>query len=120
MLHPNVDSSTDVYRIILGDNGCFRSDPTDFPNIMNDLFNSMKHCLLHEESQNLFFPDPTTPSIVSFYVKYNRLADEPTYHNHNAFHVMMGFQDTVARIRINLNRFFSNNLNRFFSNNSEN
>lgn len=90
------DPETDLQRIILGDGEKYRKDPTGFLVVINDLFNSFKHCLMHDESYVLMSEE--LPTIVSYQAKNNDHKNSIIYHNYNAFHLMMGFQDTVARI----------------------
>lgn len=71
-------------------------ETTGFIATINSLFNSFKHCLMHEESCMPMGAD--TPIIVSYHAKNNNHNNEIVYHNHNAFHIMMGFQDNVMRI----------------------
>jgi len=89
-----------IYPIFLGSERWLHSDDTDFLGILNDLFNSMKHCVAHEESHPLFCRE--CPTVVSFYSRHNDFRDGYKYHNHNAYHLMMGFQDCVARVLKNL------------------
>lgn len=96
-------ASTDLEKIIIGDEYCYSKDSTRFLRIINDLFNSFKHCLIHDESYLLMCPD--TPSVTSYQAKNNNHNNEIIYHNHNAYHLIMGFQDTVLRILKNQNTY---------------
>ena len=110
VLHSNADTNSDVYKIAVGGISSYVSDPTNFLNVVNDLFNSMKHCLAHEETQGMFSNDPNVPSVITYYAKYNQFTNGLTYHNHNAFHLMMGFQDTIDRVLSNLHQFVSQSI----------
>ena len=87
---------SDFEKILIGDGKDYKNDSTGFIPIINGLFNSFKHCLMHEESCMVMGID--SPTIVSYHAKYNDHNNEITHHNHNAFHIMMGFQDTATRI----------------------
>ena len=89
-------ASTDLEKIIIGDGIDYSKDPTNFLRTINDLFNSFKHCFMHDESYHLICPE--TPTATSFQAKNNQHINEIFYHNHNAYHLMMGFQDNVMRI----------------------
>jgi hypothetical protein len=89
-------ANTDFERILIGDANEYQRDETGFLYVINGLFNSFKHCLMHEESYALMGLD--APTIVSYYAKSNNYNNEIEYHNHHAFHIMMGFQDSVLRI----------------------
>jgi len=91
-----------AYPIVMGDDACFSKDNTRFIKTLNDLFNGMKHHWIHEESHNRFCKE--WPTIVSFYAKNNDLSQGVVYHNHNAYHLAMGFQDNVARILSNVRK----------------
>ncbi|WP_072620932.1 hypothetical protein [Spirulina major] len=82
--------------VLIGNGNEYAGDATDFLATINSLFNSFKHCLMHEESCILMGVD--FPTIVSYHAKNNNHNNEIVYHNHNAFHIMMGFQDNVTRI----------------------
>ncbi|MGO2343971.1 hypothetical protein [Vibrio litoralis] len=88
-------SNTDVKGIILG-NKVYEQDTTDFLKISNDLFNGFKHSLMHDESFKQIGAE--FPTFVGFLVKYANHKKTIQYHNHNAFHLMMGFQDCISRI----------------------
>lgn len=87
---------TDLEKVIIGDGASYQKDETGFLSVINDLFNSFKHCLMHDESYSLMCPD--VPTIVSYQAKRNNHNNEIIFHNHNAYHIMMGFQDNVLRI----------------------
>jgi len=92
-------ATSDMERIIIGDDADYQKDPTNFLRIFNDLFNSFKHSLMHDESYLLMCPD--IPSITSYQAKRNNHNNEIIYHNHNLYHLMMGFEDNVLRILSN-------------------
>jgi hypothetical protein len=89
-------AKTNLGKIILGDVECYQKDETNFLRVINDLFNSFKHSLMHDESYLLFCSD--LPSVTSYQAKHNDHRNEIVFHNHNFFHLMMGFQDSVVRI----------------------
>jgi len=84
-----------IKDIIIG-NDLYEKDPTNFFGHLNDIFNSLKHSIFHTES-SLMFPEKY-PSITTFYVKRSNLNNGVTFHNYNAYHLMMGFQDNFKRI----------------------
>ncbi|MBN2642544.1 MAG: hypothetical protein JXR78_12890 [Victivallales bacterium] len=96
----------EVRMILIGDDENFKTDSTGFLKIINDLFNSFKHSLMHDETYSLFCKE--VPSIVSYQVKYNNHNKTIYYHNHNAYHIIMGFQDTIQRILNNQKEYISN------------
>ncbi len=83
-------------KIIIGDGEQFRSDSTGFLSCLNDLSNSFKHSVMHAEIYHQY--GDTVPAVVSYQAKQNDHKKEIIYHNHNAYHLVMGFQDTVIRI----------------------
>lgn len=87
--------STAVRGIIMGDE-VYEQDLTDFLKISNDIFNGFKHSLMNDESFNQIGTE--CPTFVGFLVKYANHTKIIQYHNHNAYHFMMGFQDCVSRI----------------------
>jgi len=89
-------ASNDFEAVLIGNGNEYAGDSTGFLATINSLFNSFKHCLMHEESCMLMGVD--APSIVSYHAKNNNHNNEIVYHNHNAYHIMMGFQDNVMRI----------------------
>lgn len=84
-----------VKSIILGGD-IYSSDDTKFLETSNNLFNAYKHSLMNDETFQLFSPDYLT--FTGILVKNQDHKKSIQYHNHNAFHFMMGFQDTVLRI----------------------
>lgn len=96
------NKTSETYKIIFGDEQNFDSDKTGFLPLINDLFNSFKHCMLHLESHRLMGVD--IPTILSYYAKNNSFESTVYFHNHNAFHIIMGFQDNVDRINSNLQK----------------
>lgn len=89
-------ANNDFEAVLIGNGNEYTGDSTGFLATINSLFNGFKHCLMHEESCILMGVD--TPTIVSYHAKNNNHNNEIVYHNHNAFHIMMGFQDNVIRI----------------------
>lgn len=99
--------NTVVKGIIIGDE-TFEKDTTKFLEISNNLFNGFKHSLMHDESFNQIGAE--YPTFVGFLVKYANHKKTIQYHNHNAYHLMMGFQDCIARILRNQNSYRTANL----------
>lgn len=93
----------DLELILIGDNINYRSDKTNFIKTINQLFNSFKHCLLHDESYMLFCKE--YPTVCTYFIK-NDFNKKVVYHNHNLHHIMMGFQDCVTRILENQKKYF--------------
>ncbi|MEM8640980.1 MAG: hypothetical protein AAGG51_19535 [Cyanobacteria bacterium P01_G01_bin.54] len=94
VLSPKV-KKTLVKQIILGDEN-YEKDTTGFLGILNDLFNGFKHSLMHDEVFGQVGVDfPTFTGILVKHADHERTIQ---YHNHNAYHLMMGFQDCVTRI----------------------
>lgn len=102
--------TTDLERIIVGDGITYQSDNTGFLETINDLFNSFKHCLMHDESYNIF--GETTPTLITYQAKQNRHRQSITFHNHNAHHLLMGYQDTVRRILRNQHTYLEQQIKR--------
>lgn len=90
-------------KIIIGDD-IYSFDNTSFLYIINNLFNSFKHCLIHSESYLLFGRE--YPTILTDYAKQNDYTKIMEYHNHNAYHILMGFQDTIIRITDNMKKYY--------------
>ena len=88
-----------VKGIIFGDEA-YEKDKTGFLKILNDMSNGFKHTLMHDESFTVVGQD--VPTFISIYVKRANHTETIQYHNHNAYHIMMGFQDCVSRILRNL------------------
>lgn len=105
VLSPNAKGSI-VKGIIVGDD-VFEKDTTKFLEISNNLFNGFKHSLMHDESFNEIGAE--YPTFVGFFVKYANHTRTIQYHNHNAYHLMMGFQDCIARILRNQNSYITAN-----------
>lgn len=96
---------TDFSKVILGDGVVYEKDKTGFLKVINELFNSFKHCMMHEESNLLIGAE--LPTIVSYHAKHNDHRTEILYHNHSAHHIIMGFQDNVLRIIRNQKQFLT-------------
>ncbi|WP_460275502.1 hypothetical protein [Celeribacter sp. ULVN23_4] len=94
-----------VANIVRGLAQSCESDQTDFLKISNDLFNAMKHTHMNAETQMLYGAD--TPTIVAYGALNGKHRDVITYHNHNAYHLMMGFHDTIDRILSNQRAFLA-------------
>ena len=102
-----------IVNIILGSDPMFEADKTEFLDISNKLFNAMKHSHMNAETMILYSTD--CPTISAFdgpkfdgpkkYGSRHVIA----YHNHNSYHLMMGFHDTIDRI-INNQKVFLKSL----------
>lgn len=93
----------DIFRRLLGELPLEHADQTGFLRVKNDLFNAMKHHWPHEETHNLIGEE--WPTIISYYAKHNDTSGGVVYHNHNAFHVMMGHQDTMRKFVTNISKW---------------
>lgn len=100
------DKAGEVGKIVLGD-GYYHGDATKFIEISNDLFNGFKHTLVNDETFNLV--GETCMTIVGYSVKQSNYNQIVQYHNHNSYHIMMGFEDCVRRILMNQSMFLSQN-----------
>ena len=89
-------ATTDIEKIIVGDGATYEQDNTRFLEVINGLFNSFKHCLMHDESNSLIGLE--APIVTSFQAKSNNYNNEIVHHIHSMHHIMMGFQDSVLRI----------------------
>ncbi|HHE0526545.1 TPA: hypothetical protein ACN360_002317 [Vibrio parahaemolyticus] len=101
-LFSNKPKNMEVKGIILG-NEVYEKDTTKFLETSNNLFNGFKHSLMHDESFRIIGID--YPTFVGFLVKHTDHKREIQYHNHNAYHIMMGFQDCIERILRNQERY---------------
>ena len=73
--------------------------------VINELFNSFKHSLMHDESLS---PQLTShPTARSYQAEHNNHRSTIIVHNHNVFHLVMGFQDAVLRIFENQKAFMA-------------
>lgn len=96
----NKDSS--LSKVILGDD-IYEPDSTNFLQTSNDLFNSYKHTLIHDNTYSQI--SLQFPAFCSYSVKYSDHKKIITYHNHNAYHIMMGFEGCLIRICNNINKY---------------
>mgnify|MGYP000125232873 FL=1 len=96
------------HTIIFGDGKKYKSDDSGFLRIINDLFNSIKHSILHSETSMQFGVD--VPTVLSLYAKSNKFTEMIYFHNHNAYHLLMGFEDSMIRILENLNTYYELNI----------
>lgn len=85
-----------VANLIRGLGGEFEADSTDFLQISNNLWNAMKHTHMNAETQSLYCAE--SPTIVAYHAPDGEHGDLIAYHNHNAYHLMMGFHDTIDRV----------------------
>ena len=99
----------DTQKIIIGYEDDYSSDDTGFLSAINGLFNSYKHSLMHDETYSLLCTE--VPTFVSYQAKYNNHNSDIIYHNYNAYHIMMGYQDTVKRLLGNKNKYYKKHLN---------
>lgn len=99
----------DAQKIIIGFGNHYSSDDTGFLYAINGLFNSYKHSLMHDETYSLLCTE--VPTFVSYQAKYNNHNSDIIYHNYNAYHIMMGYQDTVKRLLDNKNKYYKKHLN---------
>lgn len=74
----------------------YEYDNTGFIKVINSLFNGYKHCIMNDETFRLINSDYIT--ITGYSVKKSNYDKLIYFHNHNAYHFMMGFQDCVARV----------------------
>jgi len=72
------------------------TDPTNFLPTLNIISNSYKHGFFLPEAQA--YGSPNAPNIVLFDKEKNDLRRPPIVHNHDACHLVMGFQDTINRL----------------------
>lgn len=92
----------EVGKIILGD-GFYLEDSSNFIEITNDLFNGYKHTLINDEAFGLVGEELMT--MVGYSVKHSNYNQVIQYHNHNSYHIMMGFEDCVRRVLVNQNKY---------------
>lgn len=96
----NGADSTSVFTALLGSDEIKFRKIFEFLNIINDVFNAMKHHWVYEEV-NTYRKE--MPNVYVYYTRHNDLEKNGIcVHNHNAFHLMMGFQDTVRLFLSNL------------------
>lgn len=89
-------SETLTYKLLFDSKSRAEADPTQFLSTINDIFNAMKHHWIREKSFNTMGAD--VPTVYVLYRKNNDPKKNVVLHNHNAFHIMMGFQDMVRRL----------------------
>lgn len=99
----NNNPKDDFERVVVGDDCKFKKDQTNFLKCINDLSNSFKHSMMHAEIYSIRGRDVAT--VCSYQAKDNKHRKEIIYHNHNACHLVMGFQDTVLRVLENHRRY---------------
>lgn len=95
-----LDASSSALKKIICGGDCFEKDNTNFLTILNNLFNSIKHCSLHSEAYSQYGID--SPTVVTLYVKDNNFGNEIEYHNHYLFQLIIGFDNNVRRIFRNM------------------
>lgn len=96
-------NKNEVFRRLLGSLSLADADQTGFLHVINDLFNAIKHHWPHEDSHSLICTE--WPTVLSYYAKHNDTSGEVVYHNHNAFHVMMGYQDIMRKFVTNVSKW---------------
>lgn len=89
----------DLLNIVFG-NDEYEKDNTNFLSVINNLFNSMKHCALHSEAYRIYGSDYA--SVVTVYAPHNNFNKKIEYHNHYLFQLIMGFDNNVRRIFRNM------------------
>ena len=98
-------NETKIFRILFAQQTLEETDTTGYLKIINDIFNAMKHHWFHEESLNNYCEE--WPTIFTYYAKNNSPEKHGLFlHNHNCFHLMMGFQDIVRLFLGNLKGSF--------------
>lgn len=90
-------------KVVLGDGEEYKADDTGFLTTINNLFNSFKHSLMHEESHSMIGVD--FPTVVSYQAKNNKFRNEIVVHNHDLTQLMIGFQNSIERILLNQRSF---------------
>jgi len=102
--------SSELDQMFLGSNAQYAKDSTHFLKVINDLFNAYKHSLINEEAYSLVSWE-IYPTVVAFHAYGNNFGHPKglIYHNHNIFHLMMGFQDAVLRVLKN-QKIYKNNI----------
>lgn len=108
ILNPKKSNET-VVKIILGVEE-YEEDSTNFLSTSNQLFNGFKHTLMHDETTAII--GAAVPTILGVSVQYSNHKKKIYYHNHNAYHIMMGFQDTIRRIIKNQILYMTNGSTR--------
>lgn len=88
-----------LLNIIFG-NDVYEKDNSNFLSIINNLFNSIKHCSLHSEAYVIYGAD--FPTVVTVYAPNNNFKNDIEYHNHYLFQLLMGFDNNVRRIFRNM------------------
>ena len=78
-------------RLLFGEPHCEKCE--EFCSLINSLSNAVKHHAYYSDVYNMI--GETCPTIVGYEMR-NKRAEIGIYHNHNAYHVMMGFQDFVT------------------------
>ncbi|MEQ8658317.1 MAG: hypothetical protein RIC24_13530 [Hyphomicrobiales bacterium] len=91
-----MEKNNPMRQIVIGIDETYVADQTNFLKISNQLFNAMKHIHMNAETQILVGVD--VPTIVAYRGPLGAKRNLVQYHNHNAYHLMMGFHDSVRRI----------------------
>jgi len=101
------NKGTPTYEVVFGNELELEKDSTNFLSTLNELFNSLKHSMFHTETNSLH--NDEWPVITSLFAGYGDLNNGLRYHNHNGYHLMMGFQDCLKRILDNLIKYKASN-----------
>ena len=104
-LNNDKHKDSEVKKVIYGCDS-YDNDFTKFLWTTNNLFNALKHSLIHDESFSIYCPD--FPVITAYSSNRSNHKKTILYHNHNAYHIMMGFQDCVFRIIKNQKKLILN------------
>jgi len=74
-----------------------------FVDLLNRLGNAMRHQAMFADSYSHFGAD--YPTVIGYETPWNALK-EAVWHNHNAYHLMMGFQDTSRNVLRHTRQYF--------------
>lgn len=83
----------------------FLDHSDEYPQILSEIVNSIKHSYLINESQLIWGVD--RPTVVCIYAHKNKYKNLVTYHNHSLSQILIGFNRLVTSI-INKQRFHMN------------
>lgn len=82
-----------------------KSPDYEFLSLINDLGNASRHDAYFDDVYSLIGVD--VPTLVGIELRLDGSNSKATYHNHNCFHLMMGFQDVTQRIMERSKAFFT-------------
>lgn len=90
-------------QILIGNGIDYYEDNTEFLKTINNLFNSIKHSVLHYEAMLLY---SDVPNVVSYYKKSNYFSkNDVLFFNHSLSQIMFGFQSNFRRIINNQKKY---------------